>query len=63
MTIIFNDQSRGVDVEMEETVAPGGGRALSFTLADKVGEALTKRGGGANRALSAMGVRPPRARR
>ena len=48
---------------MEETVAPGGGRALSFTLADKVGEALTKRGGGANRALSAMGVRPPRARR
>ena len=63
MTIIFNDRSRGVDVGMEETVAPGGGRALSFTIADKVGEALTRRGGGANQALSAMGVRLPRARR
>jgi hypothetical protein len=63
MTIIFNDQSRGVDIGMEETVAPGGGRALSFTIADKVGEALTRRGGGANKALSAMGVRAPRARR
>jgi len=61
--IIINDHSRGVDVEVEETVAPGGGRAMSFTLSERVGQAMTQPGGSAKRALKTMGVRSPRALR
>lgn len=62
--IAFYDQTgRGVAVTSEETVAPGGGRSIAFTLSDAVAGGMAKKGGGARRALKAMGVQPPKARR
>ena len=62
--VIENHSSVPMTGEAEETVGTGGARAYRFTVADEVGAALARPGGGARRAMGAtFGLRPKGSRR